>query len=135
MGDFYVVPGDHLEDDLFCMIATVSDQKKSSNNQKPGVCPLITNDRFLDHRRKTRDLALFGKWYESSCYRHLQWYDSSAHKVSRIVPSKEFGRRIAESKWGAGTVWHFPVRGWGYYERFVVHLPSNKGDKYNRKNR
>ncbi|KAL9189388.1 hypothetical protein ACHAXT_009063 [Thalassiosira profunda] len=69
---FYMVP-DGLEDDLFCLVATLVDQERSYNKY-PGPrmrTLLITNDRFRDHKQYVRDRALFRKWYACHCSSHI----------------------------------------------------------------
>lgn len=123
------------------MLATVSEQKSSGS----GVCPiLITNDQFFDHRAEMRDQSLFQDWYARQCYKHGQ----SSGEMKRI-PTNVYNRRIrsndwsdndeedASSSWG-GKVWHFPVNGWGFQERFVMRIPvpdKQSKDDLSRENR
>ncbi|KAL7549820.1 hypothetical protein ACHAWF_013074 [Thalassiosira exigua] len=61
-GKLYVVPYLY-DDDLFCMIATVS-----GSNKDPVI--LITNDLLRDYEQKSRDPHLFREWYANHCRGH-----------------------------------------------------------------
>ena len=124
------MPADQ-EDDVFGMLATVSDQRKARGNDSKGVRPvLVTNDRFFDHRKKMRDQSLFHEWYTRHCYQHDQ------KRSLKHIPTNVFNRRIRCHDWldeneedtdFGGKVWHFPVSGWGFNERFVVRVPIPRG--------
>jgi len=119
----YIVP-DGSHDDLFCMIATVADQKTPSQEVRPTL--LITNDLFHDHAQQMRDPALLREWYLHHCYNHR-----GSGTTQTPYFAKNLDRRI-ECNWfddgnlfgWGGKVWHFPVSGWGYYERFVIRIPT-----------
>ena len=125
-GNIYVVPyGQH--DDIFCMIATVSKQnKRPTSIYATQVCPiLISNDRYLDHRKQMRDRQLSHSWYQRHCYNHRG-------ANVKDLPQKIFKRRIGcndpninadkDTVW-EGKIFHFPVVGWKYHERFVLRMP------------
>ena len=126
----YIVPGE-LDDDLFSMLATVSDQRVACSIHPEGVYPvLITNDKFRDYKQQmTAEQSLFKEWYARHCYKHVN-YSSLEH-----IPNNVFDRRIRCHDWSngkeedidesdfEGKVWHFPVNKWGFDERFAVRIP------------
>ncbi|KAL7548379.1 hypothetical protein ACHAWF_011666 [Thalassiosira exigua] len=120
----YIVPDGKL-DDLFCMFATVADQKNMSRS-----AVLISGDHFRDHGQRIRSSSLFCRWYEYHCL------DNSSQSIrSQLIRTiRMFRRRIEGNTWPSrngrnhycnheGMVWHFPVSTWGFRERFVVRLP------------
>ena len=67
---------DDSYDDLFCMIATVTDQiESSSNHPLPAEEPvvLMTNDLFRDHEQELGDPLLVRQWRRYHCRRHCSW--------------------------------------------------------------
>lgn len=123
-GQVYIVPHG-LEDDIFCMFSTVLDIKQSEQSRHMNITRpvLITNDLFLDHKTKMRDPFLVDKWYSTHCFNH-------SHGM-QMLQTNVYRRKIEQNDWplyssNSGTkVWHFPVSGWGFYERFVVSLPAH----------
>ena len=123
----YIVP-DWLSDDLFCMVATLSDQQSCSSSIDPLAkvhTALITNDLFRDHARKIRDGRLLRKWYRQHCHSHckLSGKVRLPTKLNRRIEWNYMPNDCGASS-GGSKVWHFPVKGWNFYERFVVKLPA-----------
>lgn len=118
----YIVPNGY-DDDCFGMIATVVDQKGSCSGHfgphAPGVRPLlISNDRLWDHRRQIRNRKLFASWYKYHTCRHCE-LSGKVKLLPRILSRKIESNEIPTNH---GLVWHFPVYGWGFHERFLVHF-------------
>lgn len=137
-GKVYIVPAEP-DNDLFCVLATLVDQKTScSKHMNPGAkihTTLITNNLFLDQRRKMVYPALFRQWFKRHCYR----YCSLSGRVNLPTANRQI-RRIECNDWprnndtghhqkasdpanGKNKVWHFPVQDWPSHQRFVVRLP------------
>ena len=89
----------------------------SESSRWPGGRPvLITNDTLRDHTLLMRDPVLARKWYDSVV---LNFLEADVKKNPRI-----YQRRIQGNPSLLGMVWHFPVKGWGIYERLLVHIPT-----------
>ena len=115
------------------MIATVSEQKTSCRIHNTGVSlALISNDRFLDHRKKMgTDSSLLMQWYRHHVYKHRR----VPGDVKKLPVKKVLKRRVTcnysptnisndeKSLW-EGKAWHFPVIGWKYNERFLLKIPT-----------
>lgn len=100
--------------------------QNKSHQLPPGVLRpvLITNDRFVDHKKEMRDRTLFEEWQRYYCYKHSR---SGRHPGTNSKDGKRDTRTIEWNHWGGvstSKVWHFPVKGWGFHERFVVRIPS-----------
>lgn len=86
---------------------------------------LITNDILRDHTLLLRDPLLGRKWYD----RHVV----NVLEVGMKADPRFYQRRIqgipcpvtndGVNDW-SGTVWHFPVKDWGTYDRFVIRIPT-----------
>ncbi|KAL7511329.1 hypothetical protein ACHAXN_008437 [Cyclotella atomus] len=143
----YSVPPRCL-DDLYWMVASVSDQTASRKGKDlsvpshdptgrfPGTRPmLITNDQMRDHRLELLEPRLFRRWY--GC--HIVNYSFTAFVMDESVAGNEvrfaqadfFSREIQgnecpasyDGKW-KGLSWHFPITDWDLDERFVVRIPT-----------
>ena len=115
------------------MIATVSDQQTACSIHNTGVSlALISNDRFLDHRKKMgTDSSLLMQWYRHHVYKHR----GVPGDVKKLPVKKVLKRRVTcnysptnisndeKSLW-EGKAWHFPVIGWKYNERFLLRIPT-----------
>jgi hypothetical protein len=134
----YKVPPRCL-DDLYWMLASVSDQSASRkgadlsvsnddpNGRWPGVRPvLISNDQMRDHKWELLEPRLFRRWY--GC--HIVNYNFTAFVMGECVEGNEiffsqadfFSREIQGNQTPEGKAWHFPVSDWDLEERFVVRL-------------
>ena len=134
----YKVPPRCL-DDLYWMLASVSDQSASRkgadlsvsnddpNGRWPGVRPvLISNDQMRDHKWELLEPRLFRRWY--GC--HIVNYNFTAFVMGECVEGNEiffsqadfFSREIQGNQTLEGKAWHFPVSDWDLEERFVVRL-------------
>lgn len=127
-GKMYIVP-DWLNDDLFCMVATLSDQQSCSSSIDPLAkihTVLITNDLFRDHARKIRDGRLLRKWYWHHCHGHcrLSGKVRLPTKLNRRIEWNYMPNDGPSASSDGNKVWHFPVSGWNFYERFMVKLPA-----------
>jgi len=141
-GKMYVVPPMCL-DDLYWMLASVSNQTKSANGRTihvpknntqgrfPGPRPMvISNDKMRDHKMDLLDERAFRRW----CCSHIVNYDFEEfiedHTEERAIHFRAadvFSDEIqgnAVDGGGGRTVWHFPVSEWDGNERFCLRLPA-----------
>jgi len=123
----YIVPRLNL-DDYFWMLASVSNQTKSSqrddlripvgNDQGrfPGMRPmLITNDQMRDHKLDLLEPREFRRWsschivnYKIPAYEEDEWEED--RKIT-FLPADYFSREIQSNPCQAEEkrVWHFPI--------------------------
>lgn len=141
-GQMYVVPPMCL-DDLYWMLASVSNQTASTNGESidvpkntteggrfPGLRPMvISNDKMRDHKMDLLEERAFRRW----CCSHIVNYN-----FTDFIENKEEEREITfhnadvfsdeiqgnECPGGGGVAWHFPVSEWDGNERFCLRLPS-----------
>jgi hypothetical protein len=140
-GQLYIVPPNCL-DDLFWMMASISDQIHSRNGLSldvvahdpmgrwPGTRPmLVSNDQLRDHKVELIEPRLFRRWYSS----HIVNYNFTGFVGSECVddeigfsPADFFSREIqCNPSDGDGAAWHFPVIDWDENERFCIRIPSS----------
>ena len=94
---------------------------------------LITNDILRDHTLLLRDPLLGREWYN----RHVVNFKFDKSEVGKAggKSTPSFYQKgiqgnvcpvlLGNETGGIGTAWHFPVNGWGLYERFVVRIPTH----------
>lgn len=136
----YVVPPMCL-DDLYWMLACVSNQTQSTNGENidvaknntegrfPGLRPMaISNDKMRDHKMDLLDERSFRRW----CCSHIVNYnfteyveDQRDEREISFHAADVFSDEIQRNDCpGGGVVWHFPVSEWDGNERFCLRLPS-----------
>jgi len=143
----YVVPPMCL-DDLYWMLASVSNQTTSTAGQTihvpknntegrfPGLRPMvISNDKMRDHKMDLLEERAFRRW----CCSHIVNYNFTEyienHTEEREITFNNadvFSDEIQvngrgggdDGEEGGGRVWHFPVSGWDGNERFCLRLPA-----------
>jgi len=146
-GMMYVVPPMCL-DDLYWMLASVSDQKASADGRAihvpknngegrfPGPRPMVvTNDKMRDHKMDLLDERAFRRW----CCSHIvnydfeeriehQWEERAIRFRAADVFSDEIQGNVVAAAAGRGgggrMAWHFPVSEWEGNERFCLRLPA-----------
>jgi len=118
--NLYVVPA-RCHDDLYCMLATVVQQKSKAQQYEDSFPVLVTNDRMNDHALEKIDPSLFQKWYDLNIlmYRinHLG-ETSDAKRIQFFQPKR---RAIQASEKDDAKIWHFPLK--NRHERFVIRIP------------
>jgi len=150
-GKIYAVPSQCL-DDYYWMIASVVNQKRSSNcmektvsagdtitnDRFPGLRPmLVSNDQMRDHRLALLEPRLFRRWKNSYIVnfrvsRGINTGTTEGDTDIRLYPADVFSEEIqgntAPEKDGGlcGTVWHFPVSDWNDHERLCICIPKSK---------
>ena len=123
-GILYTTP-DGTDDDVYCMLATVSEQRVSCLVHGAISPVLITNDRYIEHRKQMR---LDSVWYKHYCFDQGQQKGSALGRISEL-PSKVFKRRVTCNDWPVGEdneysskALHIPVSGWKYHQRLVLKI-------------
>eukprot|EP00547_Thalassionema_nitzschioides_P003532 CAMPEP_0194205896 /NCGR_PEP_ID=MMETSP0156-20130528/5062_1 /TAXON_ID=33649 /ORGANISM="Thalassionema nitzschioides, Strain L26-B" /LENGTH=705 /DNA_ID=CAMNT_0038932281 /DNA_START=340 /DNA_END=2457 /DNA_ORIENTATION=- len=143
-GMLYVVQENNL-DDLYWMLASISEQEKSRqgvsldvsvedpSGRWPGTRPmLVSNDQMRDHKLGLVEPRLFRRWYAS----HIVNYtftgfvgDECVDDEIMFSPADFFSQEIQSNistfgfSEGTGTrVWHFPVNDWNENERFCLRV-------------
>lgn len=143
-GQMYVVPPMCL-DDLYWMLASVSNQTASANGRNidvpknnaegrfPGLRPMvITNDKMRDHKMELLEERAFRRWccshivnYNFTEYIENQSDERTISFCAADVFSDEIQGNPCPGEGGdAATAWHFPVSEWDKNERFCLRLPS-----------
>jgi len=138
----YVVPPMCL-DDLYWMLACVSNQTQSTNGENidvaknntegrfPGLRPMaISNDKMRDHKMDLLEERAFRRW----CCSHIVNYnftefveDQREEREISFYAADVFSDEIQRNDCpgeGGGVAWHFPVSEWDGNERFCLRLPS-----------
>jgi hypothetical protein len=140
-GQMYVVPPMCL-DDLYWMLASVSNQtvstkgenidvpKNNTSGRFPGLRPMvISNDKMRDHKMDLLEERSFRRW----CCSHIVNYNFTEFVENSTEPREisfhaadVFSDEIQgnECPDSSGMAWHFPVTEWDGNERFVIRLPS-----------
>jgi len=118
------------------MLATVSEQRVSCLIHGAVSPVLISNDRFLDHRKQMR---LDRIWYKHYCFNQGRQKGSAIGRIGEL-PSKVFKRRVTcndclvqvdgEDKESSSKALLIPVRGWRYQERLLMYVPHQLIDKF-----
>ena len=102
---------------------------------------LITNDRMRDHVAEFAESTLFRRWYGGHVVNYNILTREDGREEIRFSPPDRYGNEIQGNDCSAmetlggngsngneckcsGKAWHFPVKGWGLYERFVVRIPT-----------
>ena len=140
-GQMYVVPPMCL-DDLYWMLASVSNQtvstkgenidvpKNNTSGRFPGLRPMvISNDKMRDHKMDLLEERAFRRW----CCSHIVNYNFTEFVENSTEP-REISFRAADvfsdeiqgnaCSCSGDMAWHFPVTEWGGNERFCLKLPS-----------
>mmetsp|Transcript_5096 Transcript_5096/g.12799 ORF Transcript_5096/g.12799 Transcript_5096/m.12799 type:complete len:841 (-) Transcript_5096:1421-3943(-) len=151
-GQMYVVPPMCL-DDLYWMLASVSNQTASTAGQNidvpknntegrfPGLRPMvISNDKMRDHKMELLEERAFRRW----CCSHIVNYNftefienPSKKREIHFQAADLFSDEIqgnecpcdddddgGDGGGGGMMAWHFPVSEWDSNERFCLRLPS-----------
>ena len=136
----YVVPPMCL-DDLYWMLASVSNQTESTNGRSidvpknnaegrfPGLRPMvITNDKMRDHKMELLEERAFRRWccshivnYNFTTFIMNEWDEREISFHAADVFSDEIQGNICPG--GGMMAWHFPVSEWDGNERFCLRLP------------
>mmetsp|Transcript_25016 Transcript_25016/g.52561 ORF Transcript_25016/g.52561 Transcript_25016/m.52561 type:complete len:848 (-) Transcript_25016:2057-4600(-) len=139
-GQLYIVePMCH--DDMYWMLASVSNQTVSTNGESmhvsknndegrfPGLRPMvISNDKMRDHKLDLLEERSFRRW----CCSHVVNYhfteyieDQREERNITFHAADIFSDEIQGNECSGGVIaWHFPVREWDANERFCLRLPQ-----------
>jgi len=126
-GILYVTP-DGTDDDLFSMLATVSEQRVSCLIHGEVSPVLVSNDRFSEHRKQMR---LDRLWYKQYCFNQGRQKGSAIGRIGELPP-KVFKRRATCNDWpvvdgedeSSSKALHISVNGWRYQERLLLSIPT-----------
>lgn len=116
----YVVPA-RCHDDLYCMLATVVQQKSKAQQHEDSNPVLVTNDRMNDHALEKMDPSLFQKWYDLNVLMYRINHLDETIDAKRIQFFRPKKRAIYASEKGDANIWHFAIK--NRHERFVIRIP------------
>ncbi len=119
-GKLYAVPA-RCHDDLYCMLATVVQQKLKIQKHGDSFPMLITNDRMNDHALEKMEPSLFRKWYDLNVLMYQIKYYNESSDAKGIHFFRPKRRAIHVSEQDGEKIWHFPLK--NRHERFVVRIP------------
>ena len=132
---YVVAPMCH--DDMYWMLASVSNQTISTNGQSinvpknndegrfPGLRPIvISNDKMRDHKLDLLDERSFRRWCCSHVvnYNFTEFIENQSDEREISFHAADIFSDEIQGNVG-GMAWHFPVSEWGVNDRFCLRLP------------